>query len=325
MVDKAWEIINQEIEKLGLGEPISKWKSILCLMVGIFVGGALLLGGFLLYDGNSMNGGSITMIAFGVISILIGILLWVHFQKIYNRVVRENIKKILVVWEKWHHLYFENTSNFFSDKYKLTFQGFTKSKTFNGTLALAFVLNDEEISFSLSEDVETRTRTVRRNNQTITETYYVYFLKYNLRSQASMLKGYDEINMSQGRLKRPRDGFLSSESIAFNNKYIVKGNNQLQVYKLFTPRVIDTYVNYDNFGADSVTLVDGMAYVNFRSTIERESSYCPEINNLALINWKKTMVANSLFNKIKKNFDFYQQVQQDLLPLRIYDNLKNDH
>ena len=319
MDHKAKEIIDKEVENLGLGEPISKWWGILATMIGILIGGAMIIGALFIYGWNSpMAGGLLVLILFGVIFILIGIILGVHFSKIYNRVVRENIRKILVVWEKWHHLYFENTPSFFDDNYALTFHGFTDSKSFPETKALVFMLNEEEVFFSLSEDVETKTRTVERDNKKVTETYYVYFLKYNLRSQASMLKGYDKIIMNQGKLKKPLDGFFSSESILFNNKYVVKGNNQLQVYKLFTPRVIDAYVNYENFGSDSMMLADGIAYINFRSTIERESSYCPQIDNLALINWKKTMVANSLFNKIRGNFNFYIQAQQDLLPLKIY-------
>ena len=311
MENKAKVTIKKEVENLNLKQVFNQWWPIAVILIGIIIGSILISGIVMFYDDSPIDITWIILLLLAIIFILSGIGIGIWLVKIREQVVNQNLEKLLKNWEKLHYLYFENTPELFGTKYQLKFEGFIDSEDFIGTKALKFKLNGEEVVFSLSEDIEKR---ATKSNQTF------YFLKYKLKTKSNFIKGYDRIVMHRKTVKQKYLIPCNFESQAFSSKYLVEGDNQLQVYKLFIPHVVSAYAEYKNFNSDNLELGGGFIQVNFCSGFESLSDYCPEIDNLGLIKWEKYCIIESLFTKIKSNFDFYLKAQQDLLLLQIFDN-----
>lgn len=314
---EAKQLIDQELKLIDWKEPVGKLKRYGLPIIGYSFGALFLIIFFVTMDSTS-KGGAITLVVFAILFFAWGIVTSIYYTWTYKNLVKENVAKLMPIWEKLHQLYFDHTKPFFGPNYALTFEGIVDSSAYQGNTAFKFSLNGEKVIFSVSEDVEKRTRTVKTSNGTTTETYYVYFLKYNLKSTAEKLINYDEIIMSNGSLKKPKQGYFLSESIDFNNHYRVMGHNSLQIYKLFTPKVIDNYLNLNGLNT-VLRLENGYAYANFRDNHERSITNYPDICNLGTINWEQDKFLDSVYKKIELNFNRYISAQDDLLPLKLYD------
>ncbi|ATG97700.1 hypothetical protein [Mesoplasma lactucae] len=315
--EKACELMRKEIDKVEIEEPV--FNKNYWWVIG---GGALLT--IIAVIIQIAMGFSKTfvpiIVAFVIASLTIFIVSTLHgaYKK---KVAMKNSSALGPIVEKLYQIYFDNTQGLVDSSINFKYEGINRGKVYRGINGLSFKLNNEEVRFALNQDKEQRTRTVTNSDgKRVSETYWVYILKYQLDSTAKKLDGYDPIEFV-ARKTRNKDGFFVSESIEFNKNYRATGWNQMQMYKLFQPKVIDGFASGKYFlGTNRVFFNDGNASVLWRDMREQEVPYHYDVLDFSGVAWSGHNVAQKVIDKIRKVAAFYFESQNMLIPFDLYDD-----
>lgn len=213
----------------------------------------------------------------------------------------------------------------YADEVGLNYEGLKFIKT-SGKNSMFLEINGEAIEWIVVENVEERIRHyIDSSGRSRTKTYYVYILSYKISIDSKKL-----INVPLIQIKKQDKSFfkgkpvfskneLESESIEFNRLIDAKSEDRLALTKLFSPTVLDNFVQKgDKFLKGLVLLLENGKATTRAGGFESSVPYYAEFYNFNNVNLSTlTRICSGIVAKVEKDFKFVKSIYEKFEPLNI--------